>query len=72
MRDDDASLVRSAQRGDRAALAAVLKRHERTLFSSAHAMLRSSWDAEDAVQETMYKRAPSSGRCVSRTASEPG
>ncbi len=55
MRDDDASLVRSAQRGDRAALAAVLKRHERTLFSSAHAMLRSSWDAEDAVQETMYE-----------------
>jgi len=52
--DDEAKLVLSAQKGNRAALEAVLKRHEHSLYSSALAILGSGWDAQDAVQETLY------------------
>jgi RNA polymerase sigma factor (sigma-70 family) len=55
MSDDEAKLVANAQKGNRAALASVLKRYERGLYSSALVVLRSSWDAQDAVQETLYE-----------------
>lgn len=53
--DDEKRLVARAQKGDRAALAAILKSHEQDLYVSALAIVRSSWDAEDAVQETLYE-----------------
>jgi RNA polymerase sigma factor (sigma-70 family) len=55
MTADEASLVARARKGDAAALATVLKRYERPLYASAYAVLGSSWDALDAVQETMLE-----------------
>jgi RNA polymerase sigma-70 factor (ECF subfamily) len=52
---EETRLIQRAKRGDRQALAAVMRRHERRLFASALVILRSSWDAEDAVQETFYE-----------------
>jgi RNA polymerase sigma-70 factor, ECF subfamily len=52
---DEASLVEKAQKGDRPALAALLRRYDSSLYSSALAILNSSWDAHDAVQETMLE-----------------
>jgi len=53
--DDERRLVASAQNGDRAALAAILKSHEHDLYVSALTILGSSWDAQDAVQDTLYE-----------------
>ena len=55
MSADERKLVMSAQRGNRAALATVLKWHEHDLYASALVILKSSWDAQDAVQETLYE-----------------
>jgi RNA polymerase sigma-70 factor (ECF subfamily) len=52
---DEPALVKRARKGDRQALVVVLKRYERPLYSTALTMLRSSWDALDAVQETMVE-----------------
>jgi RNA polymerase sigma-70 factor, ECF subfamily len=53
--EDEASLVEKAQKGDRRALTVLLRRYETSLYSSALAILSSSWDAHDAVQETMLE-----------------
>jgi RNA polymerase sigma-70 factor, ECF subfamily len=53
--EDERRLVASAQKGDRAALAAIVKSHEHDLYVSALTILGSSWDAQDAVQETLYE-----------------
>jgi len=55
VRDDERRLVASAQKGDRAALTAIVRSREHDLYVSALAILRSSWDAQDAVQETLYE-----------------
>ncbi len=52
---DVPDLARRARRGDQTALATLLRHHERQLYSSALAILRSSWDAQDAVQETFLE-----------------
>ncbi len=44
-----------AQRGDTAALGQVLQQYEPRLFAAALTMLRSHWDAQDAVQETLLE-----------------
>jgi RNA polymerase sigma factor (sigma-70 family) len=53
--EDEASLVEKARKGDRQSLTALLRRYETSLYSSALAILGSSWDAHDAVQETMLE-----------------
>ncbi len=55
MTHDEAELVRRAAKGDHAALVAVLRRRETRLYVMAVAILRSSWDAQDAVQETFLE-----------------
>jgi RNA polymerase sigma-70 factor (ECF subfamily) len=55
VRDDEKRLIVSARKGDRAALAAIVKSHEHDLYVSALTILRSSWDAQDAVQEALYE-----------------
>jgi RNA polymerase sigma-70 factor (ECF subfamily) len=50
---EEIRLIERARRGDQLALGAVLRRQEHRLFASALVILRSSWDAEDAVQETL-------------------
>lgn len=53
MSSEEIKLIKRAKRGDQSALGAVLRPHERRLFASALVILRSSWDAQDAVQETL-------------------
>jgi RNA polymerase sigma-70 factor (ECF subfamily) len=53
--EPEEGLVIRAKRGDRGALAVILKSREHDLYISALAIVRSSWDAEDAVQETLYE-----------------
>lgn len=52
-RRDDATLVRCAQGGDHAALAVLLRRHERRLFNVALGLLRHHADAQDATQDAL-------------------
>jgi len=52
---DDCALATAARQGDRLALAALLARQERSLYASAVAILGSTWDAHDAVQETLVE-----------------
>jgi RNA polymerase sigma-70 factor (ECF subfamily) len=47
----DIDLVRLCRSGDPAALEALMRRHNRTLFRTARAILRDDAEAEDAVQE---------------------
>ena len=47
----DAELAARAGRGDTAAFEALMRRHNRTLFRTARAILRDDADAEDALQE---------------------
>lgn len=61
MTSDETELIKRARKGDQLALATVLKRHERGLYSSALVILRSSWDAQDAVQETLYEACANIG-----------
>jgi RNA polymerase sigma-70 factor (ECF subfamily) len=49
---DDASLVRAAQRGDRDAFSGLVARHARAVLSVTTRMLGPSGDAEDLAQET--------------------
>jgi RNA polymerase sigma-70 factor, ECF subfamily len=53
---DDRMLVELARNGSEAAVAAIIKRHNRRLYRVARAILRDDADAEDVVQET-YVRA---------------
>src|SRR5262245_48440881 len=52
----DMELVGRAARGDGAAMEAIMRRHNRTLFRAARSILKSDSEAEDAVQEA-YVRA---------------
>ena len=47
----DAELAARAGRGDTAAFEALMRRHNRTLFRTARAILRDDAEAEDALQE---------------------
>lgn len=47
----DAELAARAGRGDAAAFEALMRRHNRTLFRTARAILRDDAEAEDALQE---------------------
>jgi RNA polymerase sigma-70 factor (ECF subfamily) len=50
--DDDASLVRAAQHGDREAFSVLVSRHARSVLSVTSRMLGPGADAEDVAQET--------------------
>src|SRR3954471_21228 len=47
----DAQLAARAARGDHAAFEGIMRRHNRTLFRTARAILKDDGDAEDALQE---------------------
>src|SRR5256714_8711740 len=47
----DLELVESVRAGDLRALEALMRRHNRTLYRTARAILRDDAEAEDAVQE---------------------
>jgi RNA polymerase sigma-70 factor (ECF subfamily) len=47
----DADLIGRIRAGDATAMQALMRRHNRTLFRTARAILRDDADAEDAVQE---------------------
>ena len=47
----DAELAARAARGDQLAFERIMRRHNRTLFRTARAILRDDGDAEDALQE---------------------
>jgi RNA polymerase sigma factor (sigma-70 family) len=57
MRVDDDDLLRRAQSGDRAAIDALLVRHQPDLRRFARRVCRTSEDAEDATQHAMVKLA---------------
>lgn len=48
--DDDASLVKRIQAGDRAAFESLMRRYNRRLYRLARATLRNDADADDALQ----------------------
>jgi RNA polymerase sigma-70 factor, ECF subfamily len=54
--ESDSALVALARRGDPDAVVGIMRRHNRRLFRTAHAILRNEADAEDAVQDA-YIRA---------------
>jgi RNA polymerase sigma-70 factor (ECF subfamily) len=58
---DEIKLIKRAKRGDQVALGAVLRLYERRLYSTALQILGSSWDAQDAVQETLYEACANIG-----------
>ena len=53
--DVERQLVEAARRGDARAYAALAKKHQRALYCTAYSILRSSWDASDAVQEALLQ-----------------
>jgi RNA polymerase sigma-70 factor (ECF subfamily) len=60
--DDDADLVRRAQRGDLGAYEAIVARHQQTAFRAAHVVTRNAADAQDAAQEAFVKAYAALGR----------
>jgi RNA polymerase sigma-70 factor (ECF subfamily) len=60
--DDDAELVRRAQRGDLGAFEAIVVRHQQTAFRAAHLVTRNAADAQDAAQEAFVKAHAAIGR----------
>ena len=52
---DDAQLVKGVRAGDAAAMAALMRRHNRVLFRPARAILRDDAEAEEAVQDAYLK-----------------
>jgi len=52
---DDDRLVDKARRGDSRAFAALASRYQRSLYCTAYSILRSSWDASDAVQDALLE-----------------
>jgi RNA polymerase sigma-70 factor (ECF subfamily) len=58
---DSERLLTAAQRGDRAALEALLSRHRKTVFRYGLRYCRSTEDTEDAVQETLWAAARAIG-----------
>jgi RNA polymerase sigma-70 factor (ECF subfamily) len=57
----DTELLSAAQRGDRAALEALLAEHRKTVFRYGLRYCRSTEDTEDAVQETLWAAARAIG-----------
>jgi len=55
-------LLNAAQRGDRAALEALLERHRKTVFRYGLRYCRSTENTEDAVQETLWAAARAIGK----------
>src|SRR6478609_7465663 len=58
---DSERLLGAAQRGDRAALEALLAQHRKTVFRYGLRYCRSTEDTEDAVQETLWAAARAIG-----------
>jgi RNA polymerase sigma factor (sigma-70 family) len=52
---DELALTLAAKEGDRYALQLLLERHQRGLYACALTLLDSSWDARDALQETLLE-----------------
>jgi RNA polymerase sigma factor (sigma-70 family) len=52
---DDASLIRSALRGDRQAFGLIVERYFRAAYASAYAVLGNAGDAEEIAQETFVQ-----------------
>src|SRR3954454_17998046 len=57
----DAELAARAARGDHAAFEGIMRRHNRTLFRTARAILKDDGDAEDALQEAYLQAYGSMG-----------
>src|SRR3546814_11987879 len=51
----DDALVAAARGGDSAAFEAIMRRHNRTMFRTARAILQNEADAEEVVQEAYLK-----------------
>ncbi len=60
--DDERALVRAAQRGDRTAFDALVRRHQRRAYAVARAIVLSHEDAEDAVQDAFLHAYKALGR----------
>lgn len=52
---DDGVLVRRAQRGDQAAFAELVTRHQRYVYNLAYRLLRDTDEAEDLAQEAFVR-----------------
>jgi RNA polymerase sigma-70 factor (ECF subfamily) len=52
---DERTLVRKAQRGDQAAFAALVTRHQRYVYNLAYRLLRDAREAEDLTQEAFLR-----------------
>lgn len=50
--DNDTTLVRAAQRGDKHAFAQLVAKYEQRVYNLARKMMRDQQDAEDVLQET--------------------
>jgi RNA polymerase sigma-70 factor (ECF subfamily) len=57
----DVQLAARAARGDHAAFEGIMRRHNRTLFRTARAILKDDGDAEDALQEAYLQAYGSMG-----------
>jgi RNA polymerase sigma-70 factor (ECF subfamily) len=53
--EGDVDLVTAARNGDSAAFEAIMRRHNRTMFRTARAILQNEADAEEVVQEAYLK-----------------
>ena len=53
--DDDRSLARQAQSGSRAAFDELVRRYQKKVYRLAFGILRSTHDADDAVQEVFIR-----------------
>jgi len=60
--DSDAALARGIEAGDARAIEDVMRRHNRTLFRTARAILKDDAEAEDAVQEAYLQAIRSIGK----------
>src|SRR4051794_776982 len=64
----DEALVSLSLEGDRDALAALVRRHQRWIYNLAFRMLSNHADAEDAAQEILLKIATRLGSFENRSA----
>jgi RNA polymerase sigma factor (sigma-70 family) len=69
--DDDAELVRRAQRGDLDAYSEIVARHQETAFRAAYVIARNAADAQDAAQEAFVKAHAALGRFDARRPLRP-
>src|SRR4051794_25808017 len=59
---DETALVTSAQAGDEAAFAEIVKRHQRAVYRVAYGLTRNASDADDLAQETFVRAYQALGR----------